>query len=224
VWFAVIIGFGLRYLRRQGRLVDRLNAERLAAESRRAAEHARHLTRAGHFRALHDTVLATLVALARGGLDYRDERVRQRCARDAEYVRRLMLDEASEETCTAADRLIEVVTAAEALGLRIHYHRDALPADLPAEAVEAVGEATREALNNVARHAGVGSCWVTATWEDGTMTVRVVDRGQGFDPRQQPDGFGLGRSIRERMHAAGGSARVSAAPGAGTSVELSWPR
>lgn len=224
VWFAVIIGFGLRYLRRQGRLVDRLNAERLAAESRSAAEHARHLARVGCFRALHDTVLATLVMIARGGLDPRTEQVRQRCARDAEFVRRLMLDDASDQPAVAADKLIEVMSAAEALGLRIHYHRDALPADLPAEVVDAVGEATREALNNVARHAGVDVCWVTAMWEDGVLTVRVVDRGSGFDPRRQPAGFGLSHSIDERMRSAGGVARVSSSPGGGTTVELEWRR
>jgi signal transduction histidine kinase len=232
VWFAVVIGFGVRYLRRQGDLLDRLTDERVAAQARSAAAQARYSARLLHFRALHDTVLSTLAAIARGGLDHRAEQVRARCARDADYIRRLMLStDGDQEIGTVGDALGRVVTDAEALGLRIRYRLDGLPADVPAEVADAFAGAAREALNNVARHSGRHTAWLTATTEAGMVVVRVVDRGVGFAadeaivaaPNGRPGGFGLVGSVMERMRAVDGVARVSSAPGDGTCVELRWP-
>jgi signal transduction histidine kinase len=232
LWFAVVIGFGVRYLRRQGNLLDRLTDERVAAQAQSSAARARYSARLLHFRALHDTVLSTLAAIARGGLDHRVEQVRARCARDADYIRRLMLSaDDDHETGTVGDALGRVVTDAEALGLRIRYRLDTLPADVPAEVADALGGAAREALNNVARHSGRHTAWLTATTEAGAVVVRVVDRGVGFAadtvivaaPNGRPGGFGLIGSVVERMRAVGGVARVSSAPGDGACVELRWP-
>lgn len=225
VWFAVIVGFVLRYLRRQGRLLDTSTRQRLDAESQRAAERARTTARLANYRALHDTVLTTLVAIARGGLDHRSEEVRRQCARDADYVRRLRgIDgvDADAAASTLSQKLIEVIAGAEALGLRIHFQRDALPDDLPAEVIEGLGDAAREALNNVIKHAGTGTAWLTATHDGGVVTVSVVDRGVGFDPARTESGFGLPWSVTHRMTEVGGTAVVDSAPSEGTSVTLTW--
>ncbi len=226
VAFAVVVAFGLRYLLRQGQLLDRLAAERLAAESRRAAEAARYETRLRHHRMLHDTVLATLTAVARGGLADAPsaERLRRRCAQEVDRIRRMLLDDANPAPTALTAALAETVDAAEALGLRVHVRQDALPAALPSAVVEALDGAAREALNNVARHAGVGEAWLTVTAEgtDGTVVVRVVDRGRGFDPATSPAGFGLGSSILQRVRAVGGEPRLVSGPGEGTCVELVW--
>ncbi|HET9137794.1 sensor histidine kinase [Actinophytocola sp.] len=219
LWFAVIVGFVLRYLRRQGRALDESTRLRVAAESARA----KSVARLANYRALHDTVLTTLVAIARGGLDHRTDEVRRRCAREAEYVRRLCREDAEAEPGDLGDKLTEVIAGAEALGLRIRYQRDALPADLPPEAVEGLGEAAREALNNVLRHSGTDQARVTALRTGAGVTVSVVDRGRGFDPADGPTGFGLRFSVRHRMSEIGGVAVVDSRPGEGTSVELTWP-
>lgn len=224
VWFALIFGFVVRYLRRQGMRLDEATTERAAAEAQRAAEAARHNARMAHFRALHDTVITTLVVIARGGLDHRTDEVRRRCGRDADYIRRLLLDngEAPAEPSTLDKRLPEVISGAEAFGLRVHYRHDPLPDMLPPEVSEAVSEASREALNNVVKHALVSVCWVTVLWMNGTLTVRVVDRGCGFDPATRSTGFGLPWSVVARMRSIGGDTRVLSAPGDGTTVELTW--
>jgi len=223
IWFALIFGFVVRYLRRQGLRLDAATTERAAAEAERAAAEARHAARMSHFKALHDTVITTLVVIARGGLDHRTDEVRRRCARDADYVRRLLLDDAPHaEPSTLDVRLPVVITDAEALGLRVHYRHDPVP-ELPAEVAEAVGEATREALNNVVKHAGVSVCWLTVLWMDDALTVRIVDRGRGFDTSAPSMGFGLPWSVVARMSAVGGGTRVLSAPGEGTTVELTWP-
>jgi len=220
VWFALIFGFVVRYLRRQGMQLDLATERRAAAEAQLAEDRAR-LT---HFRALHDTVLTTLVVIARGGLDHRVDEVRRRCTRDAEFIRRLFDGDAPRDRSPLETRLAEVAEAAQDLGLRVHYRRDPLPdaVELPAEVTEAMGEAAREAVNNVCRHAGVSACWLTLLWLDGTLTVHVVDRGLGFDPAVRPRGFGLRCSVDERMRAVGGAATVHSAPGDGTTVELTW--
>jgi signal transduction histidine kinase len=222
IWFAIILGFSLRYLRRQGQQLDRLTAGEAAAESRRAAERAREKLRLAHYRSLHDTVLATLTALARGHLDHDSAQVRQRCAQDAEQVRSLLANPVDEGISVLADSLAEVAAAAAGLGLRVRARWQDLPGYLPSDVVEAVASAAREALNNVAAHAGVTQAWLTAVWADDSLIVRVVDRGQGFAADSAAPQFGLQRSIIDRMREVGGDARVTAAPGEGACVELTW--
>jgi signal transduction histidine kinase len=220
-----------RYLCAQGQALDDISRERAAAEADRSAERARHAVRLSHHRALHDTVLATLTAIARGGLDHRTEQVRERCARDAEYVRRLVeADDPSEHGAGLDHALIAVAGEVERLGLRVRYQCGPLPGDLPPAVVEALAGAAREALNNVLAHAGTAEAWLTALGhrdtmgEPDTLVVRVVDRGRGFDPAAVRPGFGLHRSVADRLREVGGAATVSSLPRAGTCVELTWSR
>jgi signal transduction histidine kinase len=85
---------------------------------------------------------------------------------------------------------------------------------------------TREALANVARHAGAATVAVTVTRRDGGVAVTVTDDGCGFDPDRAtvavPGHLGL-RSLHTMAQAAGGSFRVTSQPGAGTTVELWLP-
>ena len=103
----------------------------------------------------------------------------------------------------------------------------------------AIVHATREALANVAAHAGTGEAWVTITLGPGTpardagapgagagggVQVTVRDAGAGFDPaRVDPARLGLRRSITERVTDWGGRVSVRSAPGQGTVVDMSWP-
>jgi signal transduction histidine kinase len=207
------------YLRRQGRLLDAANQRALAAESQRA----RYAERLDHHRALHDTVLATLTAIAGGGVDANSAQVRERCAREAAYLRRLVqrgTDEAGHaEVATALE---DAVRSAESLGLKVtaQYHR--LP-EIPARVAAALGDAVTEAFNNVLRHAGTGHAYLTATGTAGEVCVTVVDRGAGFDPGRPTAGLGLCHSVHARLCEVGGRASVDSAPGEGARVELRWP-
>jgi signal transduction histidine kinase len=156
LWFAVIIGFAVRYLRRQGSEHDRLTAERLAAQTKQAAAQAR----LEHFRVLHDTVLATLTVIGRGGLEHSPEQVRERCAREADLVRRLMVSDEQAPPRSLTQRLGEVADEAQALGLRVHYNSNGT-IDVPDGVAEAVAGAAQEALNNVLLHSGVRTAWLT---------------------------------------------------------------
>ncbi|HZN18236.1 MAG TPA: hypothetical protein VFB84_08645 [Micromonosporaceae bacterium] len=237
---ALVLGLGAWYLRRQGRALDEAMSAHLEVEAREAAEHASTAVVLAHRQALHDTVLSTMTAIARGGLDHRTAEVRHRCAQEAEHLRRLLSGvlgsagvparRAPPAPCRAAGtghtsmieaELAEVVGAAEALGLRVHYRLGQLP-DLPPDVVDALCGAAREGLNNVLAHSGDGVAWLTALSEDHDVVVRVVDRGCGFDPTTAKRGFGLVWSVEHRMRAVGGSARVTSGVGDGTCLELRW--
>ena len=93
-----------------------------------------------------------------------------------------------------------------------------------AEIREILFRAAVEALNNVARHAGVSEASVELSLGADAAAITVSDPGRGFDvsaPRP-PESFGL-LSMRERVEALGGSMSVHSAPGAGTSVEVRLP-
>lgn len=210
------------YLRRQGRLLDDANARTLAAEAHKA----RYAERLDHHRALHDTVLATLTVLAAGGIDANAPEVRERCAREAAYLRRLVQQTAEETRHREIGAALEdAVRSAESLQLRVTAQYHGLP-EVPPEVASAFGDAVREALNNVRRHAGTGHAYLTASRAaDGRAgaLVTVVDRGPGFDPEHYVPGLGLRVSVHGRMAEVGGRAAVDTAPGEGVRVELRWP-
>jgi signal transduction histidine kinase len=100
---------------------------------------------------------------------------------------------------------------------------------VPVPVAVAIAHAVREALANVASHAGTGEAWVKVSLaapdaEPGGVLVTVRDEGAGFDPsRVDPTRLGLRRSIVERIADWGGQASVRSAPGEGTEVSLRWP-
>ncbi|MBI2238972.1 MAG: PAS domain-containing protein [Actinobacteria bacterium] len=85
---------------------------------------------------------------------------------------------------------------------------------------------TQEALNNVRKHARAKKVDVLLQSRDGGVFIRVRDDGVGMS-LQNVDGVLPGHlgltSMRERAELAGGSARISSAPGAGTTIEFWLP-
>ena len=86
---------------------------------------------------------------------------------------------------------------------------------------EALVAAAREAMVNAAKFGAGSPVAVYAEADGGSLQVFVRDRGPGFDPGAVPaDRRGLRESVVGRMARNGGRATVTAAPGAGTEVEL----
>ena len=89
------------------------------------------------------------------------------------------------------------------------------------EGNEPVALAAREAMVNAAKHSGAEAIDVYAENLAGQLAVFVRDRGAGFDQDAIPeDRHGVRDSIIGRMERAGGTARITSAPGEGTEVEL----
>ena len=88
--------------------------------------------------------------------------------------------------------------------------------------------ASREAMVNAAKHAGVTEvsvyAEVVAGPEDSAVHVFVRDRGIGFVPDDVPDDrHGLADSVHGRMIRHGGTVRLRSTPGEGTEVQLRMP-
>jgi signal transduction histidine kinase len=219
----------------------------------------RNIERREHERLLHDTVLNTLTALARAG---RGDAVVGRCRHDVTLMEHALGDpgDPAHAAGRAYDSLLAGVEAVaiemRARGLDVHVRvtrseaggdngssagsapagPDGAPA-VPAPVAAAIAHAVREALANVASHAGTGEAWVeiierapgvaaepgVAAAEPGGLKVTVRDAGTGFDPaRVDPARLGLRRSIIERIADQGGRVSVQSAPGRGTVVSMCW--
>jgi signal transduction histidine kinase len=210
-------------------------ADRVAREQ--YAVLCRNIERREHERQLHDTVLNTLTTLARSGGDAVAEVV-ARCRQDVALMEAaLSADDLAGVSARPSDDLRGAVRAVVAdlcaRGLTVHFEAgDTGATAVPAPVVRALSNAVREALSNVAAHAGTGEAWVTVrqTAPEGDAEVpcgvRVVvrDKGAGFDrARVDTARLGLRRSITERTAECGGQAAIWSAPGQGTEVSLSWP-
>lgn len=92
------------------------------------------------------------------------------------------------------------------------------------ESEEAVLGAVREALVNVAKHAGVETADVYVENDGEVLSAFVRDRGRGFDPASvEEDRHGLARSIRHRVESRGGRVTVRSTLGRGTEIGIEMP-
>jgi signal transduction histidine kinase len=196
------------------RLVADLSAERRERiRSQERAELAAHL---------HDSVLQTLALIQR---HVNSPREVARLARGQERELRAWLyrPETRQESRFAAamESVSGEVEDAYAVQVESVVVGDAELDDRLAALVQA----TREALVNAAKHAGVTEVSLYAEIEPEQVTVFVRDRGVGFDRARVPDDrHGVAGSIEGRMRRHGGTAAIRSAPGAGTEVELTMTR
>lgn len=227
-----------RVLYRRAAAADGTVAEAAAFAGEQYAILSRNIERREHERLLHDTVLNTLTALARASADDLAEVV-SRCRGDVALIEDALgdRDDLAAGTGRAADDLVgqvrAVVTDQRGRGLTVHLDvNDEGAPSVPVRVAAAITNATREALSNVAAHAGTAEAWVlvrlTATPDDADVPCRlqvtVRDRGAGFDLAQVDQGrLGLRRSIAERAADCGAQASIRSAPGQGTEVSIVWP-
>ena len=190
-------------------------------------------------RLMHDTILNTLTAIARSG---GTPDMIGRCRQDIG-----LLQSALSHSDTTHDRgrsdsgpvgavetfVGEMRARGLAVNLEVAGGAPGSPENglVPDPVVAAIAHATREALANVAGHAGTGQAWVMVSVMAGDdpagaprIQVTIRDDGCGFDPGSVgPARLGVRRSITERVEDWGGSAWVRSAPGEGATVSLCWP-
>ncbi|MGH3249927.1 MAG: hypothetical protein ACRDOI_27530, partial [Trebonia sp.] len=132
------------------------------------------IERREHERLVHDTVLNTLTALARAGGGAAPQVV-TRCRQDVALIEAALGgadDLAAAGASSSGDRrpgdllseVRAVVADMRARGLTVHLEVDdavdPAGAAAPARVITAISNAVREALSNVAAHAGTGEAWV----------------------------------------------------------------
>ncbi|MCQ4206468.1 ATP-binding protein [Streptomyces longispororuber] len=200
---------------------DRTAASQAASRREAAVTAARRATEREYLATLHDTAAATLLMVYQG--DGRDwSWLPSRARKDLEALSALP-DLGAESVDLAV--LLACVPEGEGRA-RVHLtsHVDG-PLTIPSGPGLAIFNGVREAVTNVARHAGVREAKLRAWAEDGGIVVELSDAGRGFEPESVPERRrGLTGSIIGRMHTVGGSASITSRPGAGTRIQWRWHR
>lgn len=199
---------------------------RLTAES--AGQREREAQRKIYGRLIHDRVLAVMREARRANVDPTVGKDARRTLRNWEGL----ADERSSVQpigpADVLDRLHEELgTAHPALTLTVEGDLNPQrPLTVPMRVGAAFADATGEAIRNARRHGGQAvTVTVTARVDRFPVVVTVVDDGPGFDLTTiAPTALGLTNSIAGLMSDVGGHARIVSAPGAGTIIELRWPR
>ena len=212
---------------------------RLHAYAERAEEAAAAQERAHLARDLHDAATQTVFSMnltaeaARIALRQSPEKAErllerlQSLAGDALSEMRTLVRElrpssvGDEGLVKSLQRLAALRERRDGLHVTLAVHG---PEGGPVELKETVFRTAREALNNVAKHAGVAESRMELTFAPHEIALVVQDAGRGFDPAaaQSPDRYGL-PAMRERVEAHGGSLSVRSSPGAGCRVEARLP-
>jgi signal transduction histidine kinase len=141
------------------------------------------------------------------------------------------LDEALEELRSLAQGVYPPLLAAHGLGeaLKSAARRSSVPISIevrrtgryPAEIETAVYFCCREAMQNIAKHAGRAAVGRLRIWEHAAqLRFEVSDSGVGF--LRASSGSGI-LNMRDRIEAVGGSLEVRSRDGIGTIVEGSLP-
>ncbi|QLY31951.1 PspC domain-containing protein [Nocardia huaxiensis] len=219
-----LIGAGLLTVPLWLRMVRALNAERAAViRNEEREEIASHL---------HDSVLQTLALIQRQANDPQEV---VRLARSQEReLRKWLFDDAGPAHSSLAAALRTIAGEVEDQhGVKVTpvtvgdvtMDLNDSGTGLPKEHFTALLGATREALVNAAKHAGVPSIDLFAEVEPHQVSIFVRDRGKGFDPDAvDSDRQGLAKSIHARIERRGGTVEIKSAPGRGTEVRIYLPR
>lgn len=205
-----------------GRLLDRTRAEAHSAAATAAATRALAVQRIRFNALLHDWVMSTLLAAARG--------TRRDDVRHQAQLTLGKLDNTRPDTSVG----YPLSSAAAYFRAAIADIDDALvptvtvsPGDsvLPSGPVQVLGAAVSESVRNSVRHAGPHATrTVELTLSADNIDVICADDGVGFVRSQVPEHrLGLSVSIIERVrHLPGGAVEVRTRPGAGTVIRLGW--
>ena len=224
---------------------DELRAEleaanrRLRAYAERVEEAAAEKERANLARDLHDAATQTVFSMnltagaARIAVENDPEKVPalidrlQELAQDALAEMRTLVRElrpgsvVDEGLVASLERLAALRNRRDGLRVTLAV-RGEEEGDIVAK--ETIFRTAREALNNVAKHAGVKEARLQLSFGAQEIALLVQDSGKGFDTAgaRGPESFGL-LTMRERIEALGGSLVVHSAPGAGTEIDARMP-
>ena len=228
----VAVGLVSRVLRRSDEAVEQATRE-LVRERERAARLSERETLGRH---IHDSVLQALAfvhkrgrEIARSGNPSRDEvaELAAIAGRQEQELRALVVrgpDEPRGDRTSLRDALEEVARSVGDVETSVSTIG---PLWIDARSAAELAAATRQALENVAKHSGATEASVFAEQDDGSLIVTVRDTGKGFaydeDRLRAAHKVGILKSMKGRLEDLGGSMSVHTAPGRGTEIEFRAP-
>lgn len=107
-------------------------------------------------------------------------------------------------------------------GIRIDFLDRGVPRDMPEDVSLCLYRIAQESLRNVVKHSGAAEAGVELVGGEGSVRLRIVDSGVGFDPEGSRNGLGL-VSMEERLRLVGGEMTIESQPDRGTRVEVRVP-
>ncbi|MGJ7418553.1 sensor histidine kinase [Streptomyces cinereoruber] len=241
---ATVLGYQALYREseRRRRLIEELIATR--AELAAAERHAGTLAERERLaREIHDTLAQGLSSIqlllraaeralppdspAAGHIERARRAAQDDLAEARRFVRALAPPDLEHGSLAAAlERLCEPGAEAGPYGPRVRFSVSGTPVELPTPYEVALLRIARSALANTVRHASASRAEITLSFMGASVTLDVVDDGEGFEPGavrpSSEGGFGL-PAMRSRAESLGGTFTVESAPGQGTAVAVSLP-
>ena len=108
--------------------------------------------------------------------------------------------------------------------LKIDFTHDQMPPAISADTAVCLYRIVQEGLSNAIRHGGARQAEVELKSTGQSISLRIVDYGDGFDPRHVQDKSGLGLvSMRERVLHLGGEITIDSQPSRGTRLCVRVP-
>jgi PAS domain S-box-containing protein len=127
----------------------------------------------------------------------------------------LGLEAAMREECTGFSVQQEIA---------VDFESARIPRSLPEDVSLCLYRVAQESLRNVAKHARAANVKVLLAGNNGGITLRIQDSGEGFRVRAAKGKGGLGLiSMEERARLVSGTYTVRSEPGKGTTVDLFVP-
>ena len=111
-----------------------------------------------------------------------------------------------------------LVERIRATGLPVTLSVDGAPFPVGAAAELTAYRIVQEALTNTLRHAAAGHAWVTISYDEPEVRIRVADDGIPVNPAEAPPGHGI-EGMRERAALHRGALHAGPADGGGWLVE-----
>src|SRR3974390_1588819 len=112
----------------------------------------------------------------------------------------------------------------ELQSVRVDFHSESVPKELPYDVSLCLFRVLQEALQNAVKHSGSRRVEITLNSLANEIDLIVVDSGTGFDPGRATKGRGLGlTSMRERLKLVSGELAIASEMGHGTTVRARVP-
>ena len=223
-FFSALLGMLLISLRRTTANIDDELDRRAALAAEAATVRANEAERARMSAIVHDSVLTALL-LGANAQTKQDRDTAALAAKSA--IKRLSLDELDvvPESLQSQNFFEALAESATLLADDIKIHTDLQDSlTLPGKVVEALTEATLQAVTNSVRHAGtVRHRELRLNGTSQRIKIVIKDDGRGFrESRVSRSRLGLRLSIRDRVQSIGGRVAIQSEPGRGCTVAITW--
>lgn len=209
-----------------GRRTEQPRRASKAAAGEESLTRTRSIARSRAAAVVHDTVLGDLAAVAVIGPGRLPAAAADRLQHTLDLLASPGWAAPAAEPESVGGPVLAAIERTEAAGLTVRIDGElAELRGLDADVERALAAAVEQCLVNTAKHARTDAADVTVLADRDGLTVMVADSGVGFDPEGvDRNRIGISTAVRARIEEVGGTVRVFAQPGVGTTVLLSVPK